>query len=116
MQEQSLNTRAANLQAVESEFGRGWELVRFQRLYIQTGGAHIRESGTGTWFLAHPEEADGTVRHATPAGDFSTVRRLADKTYRRTYPAGTVVCFDAVGKMQDVADRFGNAPRTATRR
>jgi hypothetical protein len=40
-----ISTRAANLQAVESESGRGRELAGFQRLYVQSGGVRSRIAG-----------------------------------------------------------------------
>jgi YD repeat-containing protein len=108
MQESLVSTRAANLTASTSEFGHGWELAGFQRLYDQGNGINITESGTGRFFWHQGADSDGTQRYASPSGDFTALTRTPAGAYERRYPDGTVVRFAGDGRMTEAADRFGN--------
>ncbi|HYW09751.1 MAG TPA: phycobilisome rod-core linker polypeptide, partial [Longimicrobium sp.] len=107
-QESLVPTRAANLTASTSEFGHGWELAGFQRLYDQGDGINITESGTGRFFWHDGADPNGTQRYRSPSGDFTAVTRTPAGAYERRYPDGTLVRFAADGRMTEEADRFGN--------
>jgi YD repeat-containing protein len=109
MQETLVPTRAANHTAGTSEFGHGWELAGFQRLYDQGGGVNITENGSSLFFWHRRTDPDGTRRYASPSGDFTAVRRTPGGSFERRYPDGTVVRFKADGRMEEAADRFANA-------
>lgn len=109
MQETLVPTRAANRTASTSEFGHGWELAGFQRLYDQGDGVNITENGSSLFFWHRRTDPDGTRRYASPSGDFTAVTRTPGGTFVRRYPDGTVVRFKADGRMEEAADRFANA-------
>jgi RHS repeat-associated protein len=108
MQETLVTTRAPNLTASTSEFGHGWELAGFQRLYDQGDGVNITENGAGLFFWHRRTDPDGTWRYASPSGDFTAVSRTPLGEFERRYPDGTVVRFKADGRMEATANRFAD--------
>ncbi|HEX5071904.1 MAG TPA: RHS repeat-associated core domain-containing protein [Gemmatimonadaceae bacterium] len=94
-----------------SAFGAGVDLVGFQRLYdnaSQTGGVLITDgSGAASFFRGSCAPAVSCT-YTSPGGDFS-VLTTGSNQYKRTYPDGTVVTFDATGNELSAVTRFGAA-------
>ncbi len=87
-------------------FGAGWSLDILQRLWPLNAGADgaILElaGGRSLWFA--PNGTGGFVR---PAGDFSTLEKIASN-YRRTLKDGTQINFDSAGKQTSIVDCNNN--------
>jgi RHS repeat-associated protein len=94
-----------------SVFGAGVDMVGFQRLYdnaSQAGGVLITDgSGAASFFRGSCTPAVSCT-YTSPGGDFS-VLTTGSNQYKRTYPDGTVVTFDATGNETSAVTRFGAA-------
>jgi RHS repeat-associated protein len=86
-----------------SRIGAGWNLAGVQHMHMLPAGLLIKNGdGSASYFTAASNGYYGG-----PAGDFT--RLIFDGAqYRRTYPDGSVVAFDQVGRISYQEDRFGN--------
>jgi YD repeat-containing protein len=91
---------------IGSIFGNGWTLESWQEIVENPDGSLLLLDGNGSQLLFEPPTAGNT--YISPAGDYSTLVRLADGTYRRTLKDRTVYQFNAAKKLSSVRDRFGN--------
>lgn len=108
-QEKLVSTRAPIVNQRQSAFGAGWTLDGLQQLNDQGTGVFITEGGTGLWFWKQGCDGAGNCRYASPAGDFTRLRRDgATGTFIRTYRDGGTVVMNAQGRMVSAGDRFGN--------
>jgi RHS repeat-associated protein len=64
------------------------------------------DGGSSELLFNPPATPGGT--YGSPNGDFSTLERLADGTFRRTMKDQTVYQFNAQNKLVSIADREGN--------
>ncbi|HEY2415095.1 MAG TPA: RHS repeat-associated core domain-containing protein [Pirellulaceae bacterium] len=92
---------------IASPFGSGWGLVGLQQIVENPDGSLLLIDGNGTEELFQPPPAAGTI-YDSPTGDFSTMERLVDGTFRRTTTDQTVYNFNNDNNLASVRDRNGN--------
>ena len=102
----TLNGQLINVNESASPLGSGWSLAGIMQLVANPDGSVLLVDGDGTDLLYNPGATAGT--YVDPSGDFATLQRLADSTFRRTLTDGSVEVFDAAGKLASVTDRNGN--------
>lgn len=88
-----------------SPYGAGWSVAGLQRLHFEGSGDIVVTEGDGS--VAFFAQTSGTT-WSSPDGDFTELTENAAGDYERRYPDGTVLTFDASGRLDSVADRFGN--------
>jgi RHS repeat-associated protein len=88
-----------------SAFGSGWGLAGLQELVINNDNSVIIIDGDGSELLFE-RNADNTYK--APIGDFSTLERLGDGTFRRTMTDQMVYSFNADNLLAGMRDRVGN--------
>jgi RHS repeat-associated protein len=89
-----------------SAFGSGWSLNGLQNIVKNKDGSALLIDGDGQelWFKAGQIAGSYT----SPTGDFSTLERLGDGTFRRTLNDGTVYQFDNRDRLASMTDRQSN--------
>ncbi|WP_165229541.1 peroxidase family protein [Aquisphaera insulae] len=95
-----------NVNSRTSVFGAGWNIAGLQELVVTGDGSVVLVDGGGSQMVF---ASLGGGAFDSPPGDFSTLRRLGDGSYRRTLTDGTVYEFTAGGLLASVTDRLGNA-------
>ena len=96
-----------------SIYGAGVDLVGLQRMFFtQSGGVLITDGSGSASFFAGICGPSVPCTFTSPGGDFSTLT-TGNNQYRRTYPDGSAVTFDAGGNQLDMGDRFGAVTRIA---
>jgi len=95
-----------HVNARDSEFGAGWQLSGLHRLVENPDGSVLLVEPTGNTRQFLPQVAEGEF--ITPPGDFSTLVRLADGTFRRTMKDSSFFLFDTSGRLTSFQDRNGN--------
>jgi RHS repeat-associated protein len=88
-----------------SAFGSGWGLAGLQELVVNNDGSVIVIDGDGSELLFE-RNVDNTYK--SPIGDFSTLERLGDGTFRRTMTDQMVYTFNADNLLAGMRDRVGN--------
>ncbi|MBW3599816.1 MAG: hypothetical protein KY475_21415, partial [Planctomycetes bacterium] len=91
----------------DGPFGAGWSLEGFQEIVEHPDGKLLLIDGDGTTLVFEPPPTAGEP-FVSPAGDFATLRRLADGRFERTLPDQTVYTFTAADRLESVRDRHGN--------
>ncbi|MCA9972049.1 MAG: RHS repeat protein, partial [Anaerolineales bacterium] len=86
-----------------SPTGRGW-FGTYDTLLVDRGGTVSILEGDGRT-LVFTRRGGGYV---APRGEFSTLTRLQDNSWRRTYKNGAVMTFNANGRLTGIRDRYGN--------
>jgi RHS repeat-associated protein len=89
-----------------SAFGSGWGLAGLQELVVNNDGSVIIIDGDGSELLFE-KNAEG-AGYKSPIGDFSTLERLGDGTFRRTMTDQMVYTFNADNLLAGMRDRVGN--------
>jgi RHS repeat-associated protein len=110
----SLNSVTGSLLHVNgtaSPFGAGWGLAGLDELVIDDDGSVLLIDGDGGESLFAATTPGQPYQ--SPPGDFSTLERLPDATFRRTLTDQTVYTFNALHKQASVRDRNGNETRYA---
>lgn len=97
----------------KSIFGSGWGLSGVQELVRNDDGSVLLIDGDGTDMLFRAPTATGGTKYVSPPGDFSTLERLGDGTFRRTLKDRTVYQFDINNRLVSMKDRHGNETRYA---
>ncbi|MEH2218468.1 MAG: FG-GAP-like repeat-containing protein [Nostoc sp.] len=96
-----------NVNTINSSFGSGWGLAGLQEIVENEDGSALLIDGDGSQLLFEaPTTANSS--YASPAGDTSTLVRLADGTFHRTMKDQTIYNFNAENKLELVRDRNGN--------
>ena len=107
----------ANVNSIESEFGRGWGVAGVQHIIENASSLQgkwedaallVDGDGTELLFLKNPALPND---YLSPVGDFShlvTIGSDESRRFRRTLPDKTVFDFDAANRLQFVTDRNGN--------
>ncbi|HEX5438979.1 MAG TPA: RHS repeat-associated core domain-containing protein [Gemmatimonadaceae bacterium] len=95
-----------------SPYGAGWSIAGLQHLTF-TGDSILLTDGTGSAYYFQPPSCPSGCSYRSPAGDFTTLTKLAQADsigtlYERRTPDGTTIGFLSDGRMQTVTDRFGN--------
>ena len=90
-----------------SPFGNGWSLADWQEIVVNDDDSVLLIDGDGTHQIFQaPAQAGGV--YESPPGDYSSLERLADGTFRRTLRDQTVTTFNAQNQLATVQDRNGN--------
>ena len=99
-----------NVNRVNSAFGSGWELSGLQEIVENDDGSVLLIDGDGTQLLFTAPTQSGDA-YVSPGGDFSTLEKLADGTFRRTMKDQTVYQFNGQNQLELMGDRNGNQTR-----
>jgi RHS repeat-associated protein len=94
-----------HINTVNSSFGSGWGLAGLQEIVVNPDESVIIIDGDGSELLFEKNN-DGS--YDSPVGDFSTLERLDDGTFRRTMTDKTVYTFNGENLLTKVSDRVGN--------
>lgn len=94
-----------HVNSIGSNFGNGWGLSGLEEIIETESGDVLIVNGDGgeLLFEVMPE---GTYQ--SPAGDFTTLEKLDDGTFRRTTTEQTVQEFNTDNKLASVSDRHDN--------
>ena len=94
----------------DSPFGAGVDIVGLQRLFVQSQpGTVLITDGSGSASLFSGGCSPSvSCTFASPGGDFSTLS-AGNNLYKRTYPDGSVVTFNASGNQLSTKSRFGDS-------
>src|SRR5262249_11277974 len=93
--------------ATSGAAGGGWGRAGLEQIVPNGDGRVLPTDGDGTTLLFQPPATPGGP-YVAPAGDFSTLVRLADGTFRRTLKDQTVYQFNAQNQLASIRDRNGN--------
>lgn len=104
----SSELQVLHVNAIDSQFGAGWGLNDLQELVENPDGSVIVIDGNGDEGLYLPPLSAGQPYRSSP-GNFSTLTRMPDRTFRITSTDQTVTVFNAQNKLASVTDRNGNA-------
>ncbi|NET39337.1 MAG: RHS repeat protein, partial [Cyanothece sp. SIO1E1] len=107
------NTSTGNLlhiNSADSPFGSGWGLAGVQQLVENEDGSILLIDGDGSELLFEAA-AESPGAYVAPPGDFSSLERLPDGTFRRTLKDQTVYSFNSNNRLVLMADRNGNETR-----
>ncbi len=96
-----------NVNTINSSFGSGWGLAGLQEIVENEDGSVLLIDGDGSQLLFEAPTAPNNS-YASPAGDTSTLVRLADGTFQRTMKDQTIYDFNLENKLELVRDRNGN--------
>ncbi|MFM6623174.1 MAG: hypothetical protein ACKPHZ_15915, partial [Dolichospermum sp.] len=94
-----------HINTVNSAFGSGWGLAGLQEIVVNADQSVIIIDGDGSELLFE-KKADNSYK--SPVGDFSTLERLGDGTFRRTMTDKTVYSFNGENLLTKMRDRVGN--------
>ncbi|MFN9965151.1 MAG: hypothetical protein ACK52F_00065, partial [bacterium] len=94
-----------HINTVNSAFGSGWGLAGLQEIVVNADQSVIIIDGDGSELLFEKND-DGS--YDSPVGDFSTLERLNDGTFRRTMTDKTVYSFNGENLLTKMRDRVGN--------
>lgn len=94
-----------HINTVNSAFGSGWGLAGLQEIVVNADQSVIIIDGDGSELLFE-KKADNSYK--SPVGDFSTLERLNDGTFRRTMTDKTVYSFNGENLLTKMRDRVGN--------
>jgi RHS repeat-associated protein len=94
--------------SVDSAFGSGWSLNGLQSIVTNKDGSILLIDGDGHELLFDAPLQPGG-KYINPTGEFSTLERLGDGTYRRTLKDGTVYQFNTDRQLANMSDRQGNS-------
>ena len=91
----------------DSVFGAGWGLSGWKQLIENADGSVLLVDGDGVERLFRPPAVEGDA-YISPGQDFTTLIKLPDGTFQRTYPDQTVERYSISHKLASVTDRNGN--------
>jgi RHS repeat-associated protein len=93
--------------SIESEFGSGWGIAGWQELIVNRDRSILLIDGDGSELLFEAATG-GKGGYVSPPGDFSTLKKLPDGTFRRTMKDKTVYEFNSANDLKSTTDRNGN--------
>ncbi|WP_186376320.1 Calx-beta domain-containing protein, partial [Hyella patelloides] len=97
-----------NVNSINSPFGSGWGLSGWQELVENFDGSVLLIDGNGEELMFDaPSNATSSV-YVSPEGDFSTLEKLADGSFRRIMKDQTVYTFNTSLQLSSMRDRNGN--------
>jgi len=96
-----------SVNTIDSPFGSGWGLAGLHSLVVNPNGNVLLIDGDGSELLFEAPSIVGNP-YKSPPGDFSTLERLGDGTFRRTLKDKTVYTFNSLNLLTDVKDSKGN--------
>ena len=95
-----------HVNTIDSDFGSGWSIAGWQELVENSDGSVLLIDGDGGELLFEATE-DGQ-EYVSPPGDFSTLEKLPDGTFKRTMKDRMVYEFNSANDLESVTDRNGN--------
>ncbi|MHB8953754.1 MAG: FG-GAP-like repeat-containing protein [Pirellulaceae bacterium] len=98
-----------SVNSMKSPFGAGWGLNGLKQIVENSDRSLLLIDGGGSEELFELDEPGDSYR--SPPGDFSRLEKLADGSFRQTFPDQTVLGFNALGMLASIADRNGNTTR-----
>jgi YD repeat-containing protein len=105
----SLNSQPGKLvhiNTINSPFGSGWGLSGWQELVENADGSVLLIDGNGTEDVFEAPTNSGAA-YVSPQGDFSTLEKLADGSWKRTGKDKRVYTFNQQGQISTMADPVG---------
>ena len=96
-----------HVNSIHSPFGSGWGLSGLQQLVENPDGSVLLIDGDGSEVVFRAPTVEGPA-YGSPAGDFSTLEKLPDGTFRRTFPDQTFHVFNSFHHLASITDRNGN--------
>ena len=101
--------RAVIVNQSQSPYGAGWSLLEEHRLHFDADGCIVLTFGNASWRRFTPDPMNAG-RWISPPGDYSTLSHdIRSETFRRTFRDGSVHTFGGTGRIQTMADRYGQA-------
>lgn len=97
-----------HINSIDSVFGSGWGIAGLQEIVESPSGSLLLIDGDGSELIFSAPTTAGEA-YQSPAGDFSTLVRLADGTFQRTMKDQTVYRFNDQNQLISMTDRNGNA-------
>jgi RHS repeat-associated protein len=97
-----------HINSVNSPFGSGWGLAGLEQIFVNDNKSLLLVDGDGSELVFQPPQSAGQP-YISPPGDFSTLERLADGSFRRTFTDQTVHQFNSQNVLASVSDRNGNS-------
>lgn len=101
-----VETRARLVNLTDSPYGAGWSITNESRLYFDPDGCIVLVQDNANALLFVPQKGD-LDSFITPDTDFTTLSRLADGSYLRTFIDGTEQRFSPAGRLTRIEDRNG---------
>jgi RHS repeat-associated protein len=95
-----------HVNSINSSFGSGWSIAGWQELVENSDGSILLIDGDGSELLF--EAAKDGAGYVSPPGDFSTLEKLPDGTFKRTTTDQMVYEFNSANALESVTDRNGN--------
>ena len=97
-----------HVNTMASPFGAGWGLAGLQEIVENSDGSAMIINGDGgeKLFDAPPQ---ASAAYVSPPGDFSTLVKLQDNSFRRTDENGTVYEFNTARQLVSVTNRLEKA-------
>ncbi len=102
---QSHDLRIVN--TIDSPFGAGWGVAGLKEIVQDPDGSVLLVDGEGSELYFRTPEQNGEP-FISPPGDFSTLTKLVDGSFRQVMPEQTVYEFGANGALTTKTDRNGN--------
>ena len=99
-----------HVNTIDSVFGSGWSLDEVHHLVENDDGSVLLVEGDGCEMLYQAPLNEGEA-YISASGDFSSLERMSDGTFRRTTTDRTVYKFDEENRLVSVSDRNGNETR-----
>ena len=99
-----------HVNTINSPFGAGWGLNGLQELVENPDGSIMLIDGDGEENLFKPPTNVGQP-YVSPPGNFSTLTRQPDQTFRRVTTDKMVFAFTLQNKLASATDRNGNATK-----
>ncbi|WP_217385551.1 Ig-like domain-containing protein [Dolichospermum sp. UHCC 0259] len=94
-----------HINTANSAFGSGWGLAGLQEIVVNPDESVIIIDGNGSELLFEKNDDNS---YDSPVGDFSTLERLDDGTFRRRMTDQTVYTFNGENLLTKMRDRIGN--------
>ena len=104
---QTYEDKLLHVNSIDSAFGSGWGIAGWQEILESSDGSLLLIDGDGSelWFDAPENEGEPYIN---PPGDFSTLEKLPDGTFRRTMKDLMVYDFNQNSQLASVTDSNGN--------
>jgi RHS repeat-associated protein len=100
--------KLVSVNSIHSPFGSGWGISGWQELVENFDGSVLLIDGGGEELVFDKPATAGSSVYVSPSGDFSTLEKLPDGTFRRTMKDQTVYTFNSNLQLSSVQDRNGN--------
>ena len=96
-----------HVNSINGAFGSGWGLTGLQKIVENEDGSLLLIDGDGSELLFELSDIESGT-YESPLGDFSTLEKLQDGTFRRTLTDQTVFNFNVRNQLALIRDRNNN--------